>query len=223
MSLRRASDPLPQRQISRTQTAGSLGDMMDSEVVPSSLVEIALILRVANEVEASNPRVAHLSSTRMSMYGLSTIDLCLSNSISEETISMPFTSKPSFTWATKLIVEIINEIFDKIDELIFNDTLITELNMSNLPSLYQKFVQLIEYLLANKKEDKNKVVIVLLDMLEVVTRDILEDELPSMLDSSHGTYTGRLDTMTPLDQHQFFGTLNFPVIPETEAWKEKIL
>ncbi|KAK4760051.1 hypothetical protein SAY87_023182 [Trapa incisa] len=118
--------------------------------------------------------------------------------------------------------KIINEIFDKIDELIFNDTLITELNMSNLPSLYQKFVQLIEYLLANKKEDKNKVVIVLLDMLEVVTRDILEDELPSMLDSSHGTYTGRLDTMTPLDQHQFFGTLNFPVIPETEAWKEKI-
>ncbi|CAL5425669.1 unnamed protein product [Camellia sinensis] len=58
----RGFDHPPQRRLTRTQTAGILGgeSIIDSEVVPSSLEEIAPILRVANEVENTNSRVAYL-------------------------------------------------------------------------------------------------------------------------------------------------------------------
>ncbi|AAD30609.1 Highly similar to putative callose synthase catalytic subunit [Arabidopsis thaliana] len=75
--------------------------------------------------------------------------------------------------------QVINDIFSKIDEHIEKETLITELNLSALPDLYGQFVRLIEYLLENREEDKDQIVIVLLNMLELVTRDIMEEEVPS--------------------------------------------
>ncbi|CAN6567391.1 unnamed protein product [Malus baccata var. baccata] len=118
----------------------------------------------------------------------------------------------------------INEIFAIVDDHIEKGNLTTEFNMSALPSLHEQFVKLIEYLMENKKEDKDQVVIVLLNMLEVVTRDIMEDESPNLLDSSHGSY-GKDEGMTPLDQRDtYFGALRFPVpvTAKTGAWKEKI-
>ncbi|CAN6481516.1 unnamed protein product [Victoria cruziana] len=56
----RNTEPPLQRRLSRTQTVGNLGDTFNSEVVPSSLVAIAPILRVANEIEGNHPRVAYL-------------------------------------------------------------------------------------------------------------------------------------------------------------------
>ncbi|KAG6393247.1 hypothetical protein SASPL_147483 [Salvia splendens] len=118
---------------------------------------------------------------------------------------------------------VIDEIFTKVDYHIGQGNLLKELNMSALPNLYKQFVELIEILSKNIKEDRDQLVIVLLNMLEVVTRDIMEDSVPSMLDSSHGNSYGMDQGMTPLDQqHQYFGSVNFPIIKETEAWKEKI-
>ncbi|XP_010265915.1 PREDICTED: callose synthase 3 [Nelumbo nucifera] len=118
--------------------------------------------------------------------------------------------------------EIINNIFEEVDKHISEETLITEFKMSALPSLYDKFVELIKCLLDNKQEDRDKVVILFQDMLEVATRDIADGQI-GLPDSSHGASYGRSDESTPLE-HQLFaseGAIKFPV-EETEAWKEKI-
>ncbi|XP_039159176.1 callose synthase 3 [Eucalyptus grandis] len=121
---------------------------------------------------------------------------------------------------------VIEDIFSQVDKHIRENTLIRdrELRMSALPSLYNKFVELIKCLLLNNPEDRDKVVILFQDMLEVVTRDMME-EYTSPIDSIHGG-SGN-DGITPLDsqQHQLFaseGAIKFPIERQTEAWKEKI-
>ncbi|KAA8549605.1 hypothetical protein F0562_001377 [Nyssa sinensis] len=120
--------------------------------------------------------------------------------------------------------EVIEFIFSEVDKHILEGTLISDYKMSALPNLYDHFVKLIKYLLENKQEDRDQVVILFQDMLEVVTRDIMmEDQISSLVDSIHGGSWN--EGMTPLDQqYQLFasaGAIKFPA-PESEAWKEKI-
>ncbi|CAL9759672.1 unnamed protein product [Musa acuminata subsp. burmannicoides] len=120
--------------------------------------------------------------------------------------------------------EVVNNIFSKVDELVHEERL-QELNMSHLPSLCNKFIELIKFLMTNNEADRDQVIILFQDMLEVVTRDIMEDDLPGYLDSNHGGPYRRHEGITPLDQQvQLFakaGTIKFP-LPKSDAWTEKI-
>ncbi|PQQ12884.1 callose synthase 3 [Prunus yedoensis var. nudiflora] len=123
--------------------------------------------------------------------------------------------------------EVIDFIFSEVDKHIESNDLMVEFKMSALPSLYAQFIRLIEYLLGNKQDDRDQVVILFQDMLEVVTRDIMmEDHISSLVDSIHGV-SGH-EAMMPIDQHQQYqlfassGAIRFPIEQVTEAWKEKI-
>ncbi|GMY16153.1 callose synthase 3 isoform X2 [Fagus crenata] len=124
---------------------------------------------------------------------------------------------------------IIEKIFSEFDKHIEGGSLIREYKMSALPNLYDQFDRLINYLLVNKPEDRDQVVILFQDMLEVVTRDIMmedqdQDQISSWAESIH---TGpEHEGMNQFEnKYQLFaseGAIKFPIEPATEAWKEKI-
>ncbi|KAI3697348.1 hypothetical protein L6452_30307 [Arctium lappa] len=118
---------------------------------------------------------------------------------------------------------VLNEIFATVDEHIEKRNLLSELDMRHLPSLTEQFLQLIKFLMKNDKSDKDDVEIVLLNMLEVVTRDMIVNEsISSLTESSHGGSYGNPEGLQDKHYQKFFGDLNFPVTRETGPWKEKI-
>ncbi|CAK8540523.1 unnamed protein product [Lathyrus sativus] len=123
----------------------------------------------------------------------------------------------------------IEYMFGEVDTHIAAGTLIKEFKMSALPSLYEQFVQLIKYLLDNNQKDRDQVVILFQDMLEVVTRDIMmedQDQISSLIDSTHGGVGHEgMFPLEPEPHHQLFaseGAIRFPIEPVTAAWTEKI-
>ncbi|KAI4326688.1 hypothetical protein MLD38_031975 [Melastoma candidum] len=116
--------------------------------------------------------------------------------------------------------EIVEFIFNEVDGYIEAGELVSKFKMSALDTLYEHFLRLINYLLENKQEDADSVVILFQDMLEVIRRDMMEDDcLSSILEPTDGS--------APLEQdyRMYFaseGAIRFPIQPVTEAWQEKI-
>ncbi|XP_048541404.1 callose synthase 3-like isoform X2 [Triticum urartu] len=75
----------------------------------------------------------------------------------------------------------VEDIFTVMDNHIRKGTIIKELNMRSLPVLSSNFVDLLNLLQKNKAEDKGQVIILFQDMLEVVTRDIMDEEPTDVL------------------------------------------
>ncbi|XP_062216922.1 callose synthase 3-like isoform X3 [Phragmites australis] len=71
---------------------------------------------------------------------------------------------------------VINKIFVEVEKYIAVDKVIADLNMRALPDLYNKVVELVKYLKENDEKDRSAVIKIFQDMLEVVTRDIFEDQ-----------------------------------------------
>ncbi|RYR60187.1 hypothetical protein Ahy_A04g017258 isoform D [Arachis hypogaea] len=112
--------------------------------------------------------------------------------------------------------QVVDFIFAEIDSHAEAGTLISEFRMSALAHLYRQFVMLIEYLMENNKNDRDQVVILFQDMLEVVTRDLMmADELDHIVSLVHSD----LDIRQPFTSEV---ALRFPVVQPTEAWREKI-
>ncbi|CAN6245484.1 unnamed protein product [Urochloa humidicola] len=168
------------------------------------------------------------------------LDMAADSGGKDRDLNKRMRSDPYFTYAIKecyasfkniiyaLVIgprerDVIKKIFNVVDEHIMEGTLIKELNMSNLPTLSKKFIELLDLLQKNDKEDQGQVIILFQDMLEVVTRDIMDEQLSGLLESVHGGNSRRYEGITPLDQQDqlFTKAIDFPV-KKTQAWTEKI-
>lgn len=120
---------------------------------------------------------------------------------------------------------IIEKIFERIDDYIKEQNLFEGCKMAALPTLYDQFIKLIKHLMDNREDERDQVIILIQDMFEVATKDILEEE-SGEFESTHGNSFGKIEGMTPLAQQdkQLFASpeaIKFPIAPK-EAWQEKL-
>ncbi|XP_022879526.1 callose synthase 5-like [Olea europaea var. sylvestris] len=107
---------------------------------------------------------------------------------------------------------IIGIIIKDIESNISKNTFLANYRMGPLPDLCKKFVELVEMLKDGDPSKKDRVVLLLQDMLEVVTRDMMVNEIRELAELGHSNKdSGR----------QLFVNIVFPP-PNTAQWEEQI-
>ncbi|KAF8011957.1 hypothetical protein BT93_I0167 [Corymbia citriodora subsp. variegata] len=113
---------------------------------------------------------------------------------------------------------IVGVIIKEVESNISKNTLLQNFRMGPLPTLCEKFVELVGILKDADPEKQGRVVLLLQDMLEVVTRDMMVNEIRELLELGHSSKdTGR---------QLFAGTdpkpaILFPPVV-TAQWEEQI-
>ncbi|XP_058067565.1 callose synthase 5 [Magnolia sinica] len=115
---------------------------------------------------------------------------------------------------------IIGIIIKEIEGSISKNTFLANFRMSPLPALCKKIVELVEILKEGDAAKRDAVVLLLQDMLEVVTRDMMVNEIRELVELGHGNK----DTVPR--RQLFAGTdpkpaILFPPVA-TAAWVEQI-
>ncbi|XP_021713854.1 callose synthase 5-like isoform X1 [Chenopodium quinoa] len=108
--------------------------------------------------------------------------------------------------------KMISVLIREVETNMSRGTLLTNFRMSALPTLCKKFVELVGYLRDGDSSKRDSVVLLLLDMLEVVTRDMMVNEIRELADL--GNSSGK-------DGNRLFENVVFP--PKiTPQWEEQI-
>ncbi|XP_026428210.1 callose synthase 5-like [Papaver somniferum] len=111
----------------------------------------------------------------------------------------------------RIVGTIINEIESNIEK----NTLLANFRMNHLPALCKTFVKLLEILKEGDQSKRNVVVLLLQDMLEVVTRDMMVTEI---LELAELGYTYRDHLFAAIDP---IPAIAFPPVA-TAQWQEQI-
>ncbi|KAJ4970358.1 hypothetical protein NE237_003457 [Protea cynaroides] len=111
---------------------------------------------------------------------------------------------------------IISIIIKEIESNIAKNTFLANFRTSPLPNLCKKFVELVGILKDGEPSKRDTVVLLLQDMLEVVTRDMMVKEIRELVELGHGNK----------DRQLFAGTDQKPAIVfppvVTAQWEEQI-
>ncbi|GFP95013.1 callose synthase 5 [Phtheirospermum japonicum] len=110
---------------------------------------------------------------------------------------------------------IIGTIIKEIESNMSKGTFLANFTMKYLPDLFKKFVELVDILKDGDPSKKDRVVLLMQDMLEVVTRDMMVNEIRELSELAE-LGQGSKDC-----GNQLFASISFPP-PNTAQWEEQI-